>query len=554
VDIGRKLADLEKRLARMENSPRLSHAALDNTSIVVKDDQGAVRGRIGMQEDGTIGLIAVDGPAPTAPTAPVVTSTIGGLRVVWDGTLADGTALPADFDHVAVHVSTTSGFTPSAATYVGTITKAGPGGMLPVIPLPYVPHYVRLTAVNTSGVAGDPSEETTATPIKVDGPDLKAGSVEAAAIKAGAVTAEKLEAVLQLVTRLVAGDADGARVELNEDGLRVYNDAGELMIRFDAADGSGVFTGTITGSTITGGIMQTATSGQRITLNEGNANKIIVYNASGQAIGELSARGLLVKGSGGAVMHLDPNATYPYLKLTNAALTNAAIINVVETTTGAADLGLNTGTFTGSGFTDMKWRTFSGNDFAVIERIRDADDQYYVGGRLDLRSGQAQLGYYDKSGATQRADITLTPGVLFARARASIQPDVGDANTVLTLRPGTSHTGPILRYYDPDASLYRFVLDKAGNVDINGILTAGNIAAGRVTITPTAANTPTSFNVTGLNLKGTNIRVTATPGTSLPGTQVTGVGVTNVSSTGFTLWLTRTNTTSTGIDWIAFGV
>ncbi|WP_206281514.1 hypothetical protein, partial [Streptomyces prasinopilosus] len=209
MDIGRKIADLEARLARVENSPRLSHAALDNANIVVKDQAGAVRGRIGMQPDGTIGLIAVDGPAPTAPTAPVVTSTIGGLRVVWDGTLASGQPLPADFDHVAVHVSTTAAFTPSAATYAGTITRAGDGGMLPVLPLPYVPHYVRLTAVNTSAVAGDPSEETTATPIKVDGPDLKAGSVTAGAIQAGAVTAEKLEAILQLVTRLVAGNPAG---------------------------------------------------------------------------------------------------------------------------------------------------------------------------------------------------------------------------------------------------------------------------------------------------------------------------------------------------------
>jgi hypothetical protein len=472
---------------------------------------------------------------------------------VWDGTLADGTALPADFDHVAVHVSTTSGFTPSVATYVGTITKAGEGGMLPVLPLPYVPHYVRLTAVNTSGNAGVPSEEVAATPIKVDGPDLKAGSVEAAAIKAGAVTAEKLEAILQLVTRLVAGDPAGARVELNENGLRVYNTSGQLVIRFDAADGSGAFTGTITGSTITGGIMQTAESGQRITLNEGNANKIIVYNASGQPVGELSAQGLLVKGTGGAVLHLDPNNVYPNLKMTNAGLTNAAIINVVETTTGAADLGLNTGTFTASGFTDMTWRTFMGNDFAVIERISKANPTTLIGGRLDLRNNYAFIGYRDDTGATQPATMLLSPGLSTLRARCSIQPNAGDASTLLFLQPGPSHTGPILRYYDPDASTYRLVLDKAGNLDINGSLTAGNIAAGRLTITP-VANIPTSQNVTGLSLKGTNIRVVATAATSVPGTQVTGVGVTNQSATGFTVWVTRTNATNTVIDWHAYGV
>lgn len=553
MDIGRKLAELEARLARVEGSPRLSHAALDNANIVVKDDTGAVRGRIGMQPDGTIGLIAVDGPPPTAPSAPVVTSTIGGLRVVWDGTLADGSPLPADFDHVAVHVSTTTGFTPSAATYVGTITKAGEGGTLPVIPLPYTPHYVRLTGVNTSGIAGAASAETAATPIKVDGPDLEAGSVTATTIEAGAVTAEKLEAVLQLVTRLVAGDPAGARVELNENGLRVYNASGQMMIRFDAADGSGVFTGTITGSTITGGLMQTAASGQRITLNEGDANKIIVYNAAGTAIGELSDVGLAVKGSGGAVMHLDPNHVYPNLRMTNAALTNAAIINVVETTPGAADLGLNTGTFTANGFTDMTWRTFMGNDFAVIERYSKTNPNTMLGGRMDLRSDHAAIGYYNTTSATTASDLVFTPNVAKTRARAIIQPNAGSADSLLFLQPGPSHTGYIIRYYDPDTPAYRFSLDKAGNADVGGILKAGNIASGRIVITPSAANTPTSGNVTGLNLKGTNFRVSVSPNTSVPGTSVLGVGFTNVTSTGFTIWLTRTNTIATGIDWIVYG-
>ncbi len=559
MDIGRKLADLEARLKRVEGSPRLSHAALDNANIVVKDESGAVRGRIGMQDDGTIGLIAVDGPAPGAPTAPVVTSTIGGLRVVWDGTLADGSPLPADFDHVAVHVSTTAAFTPSAATYVGTITRAGDGGMLPVIPLPYVPHYVRLTAVNTSGNAGDPSEETTATPIKVDGPDLEAASVTAAAIEAGAVTAEKLEAVLQLVTRLVAGDPAGARVELNEDGLRVYNDSGELTIRFDAADGSGVFTGAITGSaisgsTITGGLIQTATSGERITVNEAGSNMVIVYDSAGSAVGEFSPRGLRLRGDSGALFLIDPDGNYPNLRLFNATNTNSAVIQVSEGSPGSVNLGLNSGLFTGNGFTDMKWRTFSGQDFWVAERVRDSAQTTTIGGRVDLRGDHATIGYYDTTGTTQRADLVLTPGVVKARARAIIQADTGDSNSLLFLQPGPSHTGYILRYYDPDTPAYRFSLDKAGNVDVNGILTAGNIAAGRITITPSAANTPTSGNVTGLNLKGTTIRVSVSPNTTVPGTSVTGVGFTNATNTGFTVWLTRANTSATGIDWIAYGV
>src|SRR5690606_9657060 len=145
-------------------------------------------------------------------TVPVVTPSLGGLRVTWDGALDGELALPGDFDHMAVHVSTASGFTPSAATYVGSIRRAGDGGMLPVVPLPYQAHYVVLVPVTTGGVTGTPSAEASATPLRVDAPDLTAGSVQAAHIAAGAITADKLEALLVLATTILAGIPGGARV------------------------------------------------------------------------------------------------------------------------------------------------------------------------------------------------------------------------------------------------------------------------------------------------------------------------------------------------------
>jgi hypothetical protein len=549
-EIGRKLFALEARLDRMENSPRLSHAALDNTNIVIKDGTGTVRGAIGMQPDGTLGMVAANGPAPGAPTAPTVTASLGGLRIVWDGTLADGSPLPADFDHAAVHISTTPGFTPSAATFTGTITRAGDGGMLPVTPLPYQAHYVQLTAVNTSGNAGAPSAEATATPLKVDGPDLTAGSVTAAAIQAGAVHADKLEAILQLVTRLVAGDPDGARVELNEDGLRVYNSSDALTVRFDAATGDAVFTGSVTGSTITGGLLQTATTGERVTINEANTNKVLVYDDTGRAVAELSGLGLGLVGTGGALMVLDPDATYPTLRMTNAAGTNEAVLNVVENAPGSANPGLNTGRFTGSSFTDMKWRLFMGEDFGVIERIRDGTTTT-IGGRVSLNDIRATLGYINTADSTQNNTLFLYSGYAqFNGGRLEILAPAS-ASSALYANAATGHTGNLLRLLLNGVE--KFSVSKDGNTAIDGILSAGNIAAGRLTITP-VTNVPTSQNVTGLNLKGTNIRVVATAATSVPGTQVTGVGVTNQSSTGFTVWVTRTGTTNTVIEWIAYGV
>lgn len=557
MDIGHILQNLDARLARMERSPRLSHAALDNTSIVVKDGTGAVRGAIGMQPDGTIGLVAQDGPAPGAPTAPVVTPSIGGLRVVWDGALADGSPLPADFDHVAVHVSTSTGFTPSAATFVGTITRSGDGGMLPVTPLPYEPHYTVLIAVNSSGIGGPASTETAATPLQVDGPDLTVGSVTAAAIQAGAITAEKLEAILQIVTRIVAGDSDGARVELNEDGLRVYNTTDDLVIRFDAADGSAVFTGDITGSditgsTVTGGLIQTSATGERIALNEDNNNKIILYDEDGTPTGSFTPGGIgLASPSTGNIMAISPSTSVPSIRWTTSA--EAKFARILSGTTATDDLYLQllSSRFTEGAITDWVWNQVLTNDHARIERIReDGTGTTLVGGRLLLNASLASIAFRNTADTTQEAFLNVEANLAYINGGRFQVLAPASANSALYVQALTAHTGNLIRAYrDTD----KFLVDKDGNTTAAGILAAGNIAFGRINITPSAANTPTSGAVTGLNLKGTTFRAIATASTTVPGTAVTGVGCTGVSSTGMNVWVTRTNTTLTGIDWMIIG-
>jgi hypothetical protein len=462
------LNDFDARLKRVERSARLSHAALDNTAITVKDSTGTVRGAIGMQPDGTIGLIAVDGPAPGAPSAPLVTPSIGGLRVVWDGTLADGSPLPADFAHVAVHVSTSSGFTPSAATFVGTITRSGDGGMLPVTPLPYQEHYVVLTAVNSSGAASAPSTETAATPVQVDGPDLTAGSVTAAAIQAGAVTADKLEAILQLVTRIVAGDPDGARVELNEDGLRVYNASDQLVIRFDAVDGSGVFTGAITGSTITGGTFQTATSGERVTINAAGNNRVLIYDSAGTVVAELSANGVGVRGNSGAIVSINPDFDWPQMRWSNAANSEWATIQSFENGSGDVGLEVLTSKFAQGAFTDWVWHQHMHNDSTVIERIRDDGTlSTFLGGRVALTATYGRLSFNNTIDPTQGCNFTIEPNLAYlGSARLQVLPPAS-ANSALYVEAQSGHTGYLLRLFrDTD----KLTVDKDGNV-----VTAGSV-------------------------------------------------------------------------------
>lgn len=77
------------------------------------------------------------------------------------------------------------------------------------------------------------------------------------------------------------------------------------------------------------------------------------------------------------------------------------------------------------------------------------------------------------------------------------------------------------------------------------------IQSGTISITPSAANTPTAGKVTFGTAFPAAPKVVATALSTVPGTTVTGVGVSGISTTGCTIYLTRTNTTATTIYWIA---
>lgn len=292
----RRLRGQVDSLQRAARTPQLAHSSLEEgQAIETRSEDGTTRQLIGWLPDGTVGMITEGGNPVSAPTAPTVTPSLGGLRVTWDGALSGELALPGDFDHMAVHVSTASGFVPSAATYVGSIRRAGEGGMLPVVPLPYVEHYVRLVPVTTGGVQGVPSAEVAATPLQVDGADLTAGSVTAPIIAGGAVTADKLEAILVLASTIVAGIPGAARVELDQDGLRGYDSENTLVFAVDAT-GNAVFSGDITASEITG---------SRFLMGQGDATGAIEEVSNGV---HARVRSGTMQASLGAINNVDNNA------------------------------------------------------------------------------------------------------------------------------------------------------------------------------------------------------------------------------------------------------
>jgi hypothetical protein len=88
--------------------------------------------------------------------------------------------------------------------------------------------------------------------------------------------------------------------------------------------------------------------------------------------------------------------------------------------------------------------------------------------------------------------------------------------------------------------------------DVAGYFPLANIAAGSVSITP-VANTATGEAVLwGKTLPGT-VRAWTTAESAVPNT-VLETTVSGITSTGATVWLYRTNTTSTTVHWIAIGM
>lgn len=156
TDLATEIERLKKRVAAVERSSRLGAAAVDDTALEVRDGSGSLRALVGQQGDGTTAVNVVNGPIPPAPTPPLVASVLGGVEAQWDGQLVGGAGVPLDWARTEVHASAASGFTPSAATLIGTIETAQ--GAIVVIPTT-TPIYVRLVTRTTSGTVSAPSTQ-----------------------------------------------------------------------------------------------------------------------------------------------------------------------------------------------------------------------------------------------------------------------------------------------------------------------------------------------------------------------------------------------------------
>lgn len=113
---------------------------------------------------------------PRVPVAPSVFAAIGGFSILWTGLDANGVPFPAGC-RVEVHVSTTSGFTPTSSTFRGYLA---PGERMVLTDLVSgTTYYVRFVLIGPDGQVTEVSAQTSAVAGFVLSSNIGVGTIDA---------------------------------------------------------------------------------------------------------------------------------------------------------------------------------------------------------------------------------------------------------------------------------------------------------------------------------------------------------------------------------------
>jgi hypothetical protein len=257
--------------------------------------------------------LTVSNPAPEAPTGLSLRATFQTLYLDFN--------LPTDTDYrgALVWLGTSSGFTRNSASLVTPdngiignkliIDKTGAGAALSS----GTTYYVVIQTFDDFGLDGTESVELSATTIRIDGQyDIESQSIKTAQIGLAQITNALVNDMA--VDKLTSGNFTGKYINITSGGnIRGGQTAYDTGTGFWIGDDSGTpkfslgdstgnkllwtgaalsITGEITGSTITGGTIRTAASGQRVEIL-GADNEVHFYGDRGDTtVEELATIGI----------------------------------------------------------------------------------------------------------------------------------------------------------------------------------------------------------------------------------------------------------------------
>lgn len=208
-------------------------------------------------------LSSEDTTAPSTPAAPAVAASTIAIQVTHTlGKSSGGTYnLEADLAALEVHMGTSSGFTASSGTYVGSM-RANQGMMdaqVPAVETFQVAStaavFFKVIAVDTSGNKSAASTAATTTALLVD--DAHISNLTVTKILAGTISTD------WLLGANIQTAATGQRVALNSSGLHGYDSGGNEVVTISS---SGSFS------------LRTSNSGARM---EMTAAGLKTYDSSG---------------------------------------------------------------------------------------------------------------------------------------------------------------------------------------------------------------------------------------------------------------------------------
>lgn len=227
-------------------------------------------------------------PTPVAflpPSTPTVSGTVQGIRVTWDGNNNAGETYPPDA-FVEVHVSTTSGFTPSSSTLRGRLI--GPG-MFTVFGLTAgTTYYARLVGVDAYGNTTTPSVQASSTTGLTTTGDYGTATIDAGAVSFNARTIGGITTTVGSTTPTspVTGDiwldsSSGAIIHKRWNGSAWVTQAwGSDSISAGAVTAVQVAAGAITAGAIAAGSITTA----KLDASAVTADKIAASTITGDKI------------------------------------------------------------------------------------------------------------------------------------------------------------------------------------------------------------------------------------------------------------------------------